>query len=111
MYCQNCGNEINDNAVVCIHCGAAVNNPNNPASNPEFQLSKTGMGVLLAILLGLIGLVIGLLIYPTGTVARSTFIKGWGITFAISAGVSILISIVYVVFIFSFLGSFGGLYY
>ncbi len=24
MYCTNCGNEINDKAVVCIHCGAAV---------------------------------------------------------------------------------------
>lgn len=24
MFCQNCGNEINDNAVVCIHCGCAV---------------------------------------------------------------------------------------
>ncbi|MBQ7546276.1 MAG: zinc-ribbon domain-containing protein [Clostridia bacterium] len=25
MYCSNCGQEINDNAAVCIHCGAAVN--------------------------------------------------------------------------------------
>ena len=24
MYCQHCGKEINDNAVVCIHCGCAV---------------------------------------------------------------------------------------
>ena len=25
MFCQNCGAEINDNAVVCIKCGCAVN--------------------------------------------------------------------------------------
>lgn len=24
MYCKNCGNEINEHAVVCIHCGCAV---------------------------------------------------------------------------------------
>lgn len=23
-YCQNCGKEINENAVVCIHCGSAI---------------------------------------------------------------------------------------
>lgn len=25
MYCANCGAEINDNAVVCVKCGCAVN--------------------------------------------------------------------------------------
>lgn len=24
MYCNNCGKEIDDNAVICIHCGAAT---------------------------------------------------------------------------------------
>ena len=27
MYCSNCGAEINDNAVVCVKCGCAVNKP------------------------------------------------------------------------------------
>ncbi|GKX67973.1 zinc ribbon domain-containing protein [Inconstantimicrobium mannanitabidum] len=26
MYCKNCGQEIDDNAAVCIHCGAATDN-------------------------------------------------------------------------------------
>ena len=25
MYCQNCGKQIDDKAVVCIHCGVATN--------------------------------------------------------------------------------------
>lgn len=25
MYCKECGKEINDKAIVCIHCGCAVN--------------------------------------------------------------------------------------
>ena len=24
MFCKNCGNEINNKAVVCVHCGVAV---------------------------------------------------------------------------------------
>ena len=24
MFCKNCGKEINDNAAVCIHCGAST---------------------------------------------------------------------------------------
>lgn len=26
MFCQNCGKEIDDKAVVCVHCGCATNN-------------------------------------------------------------------------------------
>ena len=29
MFCSNCGKEIDDKAVVCIHCGCAVNNSNS----------------------------------------------------------------------------------
>ncbi len=109
MFCQNCGKEIDDNAVVCVHCGVAVNKQANPMDNPEYQTAKTGMGILLALLLGVIGLVIGILLYPTGTYARSSFIKAWGITFGISIGVSILLSVFYVIFVFAILGSFNGL--
>ena len=27
MFCSNCGAEVNDNAVVCVKCGCAVNRP------------------------------------------------------------------------------------
>lgn len=106
MYCPNCGNQVNDNAVVCVHCGAAVGNNYNYSYNPEHQTSKTGIGVLLALVLGLIGLVIGLLLYPSNTVARNTFIKGWAITFIISFAVGILFVILYFAFVFSLLGIF-----
>lgn len=35
MYCSNCGAEVNDNAVVCIKCGCAVNQPKMPSVNGE----------------------------------------------------------------------------
>ena len=28
MFCQHCGAQINDNAVVCVKCGCAVNGTN-----------------------------------------------------------------------------------
>jgi TM2 domain-containing membrane protein YozV len=28
MFCQHCGAQINDNAVVCVKCGCAVNGAN-----------------------------------------------------------------------------------
>ena len=38
MYCSKCGNEINDQAVVCPHCGVATSNFNQsvtPATNKD----------------------------------------------------------------------------
>lgn len=33
MYCQNCGKEIADKAVVCIHCGCATQNSSDINKN------------------------------------------------------------------------------
>ena len=94
MFCKNCGKEINDNAAVCIHCGCAIEE--KPQSKPEFKEDKKGMGALLGFFLGIIGLIIGICIYPAETNARKTFIKGWAICFGIVAGISILLSIILV---------------
>ena len=102
MYCRHCGKEIDDEAIVCIHCGVQVQGAvrNSVAYNSEeYDVPKTGMGVLFSLLLGLIGLLIGILLYPSNTIARKTFIKGWVITFAICCAVAIffLLLLVFVV--------------
>jgi len=28
MYCKNCGKEIDDKAIVCVHCGVETKNMN-----------------------------------------------------------------------------------
>ncbi len=33
MFCYNCGKEIDDKAVVCIHCGVATKNMNSTDKN------------------------------------------------------------------------------
>ena len=92
MFCPKCGKEIEDDAVVCVHCGRSI--IQREADKPEHQESKTGMGVLFGLLLGLIGLIVGICIYPEGTVARKTFMKGWMITFFVSLGVYIIFIVI-----------------
>lgn len=35
MYCKNCGNEIDDNAYFCIHCGFRVGDELPPVASKE----------------------------------------------------------------------------
>lgn len=92
MFCPKCGKQIEDDAAVCIHCGRSV--AQKESDKPEHREPKTGMGVLLGLILGLIGLIIGICIYPEGTVARKTFLKGWMITFFVTLGISIILVII-----------------
>ena len=91
MYCKNCGKEVSDNAVVCIHCGCAIDK--KPVSTMSGE-SKTGLGALLGVFLGLIGLIIGLCMYPAESVERKTFVKGWGIAFTISIAIIIVLYVI-----------------
>ena len=90
MYCKKCGKEINDEAVVCIHCGCAV----AKEVEKDHNQPKNGIGFLMGFFLGIIGLIIGICLYPEGTIARKTFIKSWCITFFVSMGVGLLFYII-----------------
>ena len=92
MYCKNCGNEVNKNAVVCPCCGCSVQSDGT---------SKKGLGFVLGFFLGLIGLIIGLCMYDSTSVERKTFMKGWLISFIISIALSVIGVIIY----FAALGS------
>ena len=50
MFCSNCGKEIDDKAVVCIHCGCAT--PNTAQQKPNKSML---CAVILWLLLGGIG--------------------------------------------------------
>lgn len=54
-FCQSCGAEVNDKAVVCVKCGVAVNNARistqtGPVSDKEWLVA-----LLLAFFLGVFG--------------------------------------------------------
>lgn len=37
MYCKNCGQEIADNAAVCIHCGVSTSGQASITNNAQFH--------------------------------------------------------------------------
>ncbi len=58
MFCKNCGKEINDNAVVCPHCGVQVSNvqtTSNASSNENNTIAIVGF--VFAFLMPLVGLI------------------------------------------------------
>ncbi len=98
MYCRKCGEKIDDDAVFCMFCGSPTNelaSETKPA-NPEHDEPKTFMGVLLALVLGIWGLLIGLFMYPSGSYARKSFIRAWVTTIIVSTVIGILLAIVMV---------------
>lgn len=58
MFCKNCGKEIDDNAVVCPHCGVSVSGttPAAPATNGDAP--SMGFAVL-----GFFFPIVGLILY------------------------------------------------
>ena len=92
MFCPKCGKEVNNDAVVCVNCGCSLEQKKEDRA--EYKDSKTGLGVVLALFLGLIGLIIGLCMYPEGKKKRKTFLKAWGITFGVSVAVYVMLFII-----------------
>ena len=54
-YCSKCGQEINDEAVICVHCGCAVVGANK--ARPEADAPSAGWSIL-AWFLPVIGLIL-----------------------------------------------------
>lgn len=100
MYCKHCGQVIpNEKAIACPHCGAAIEQyiekPVEPSERKERKPGKkTAVGFFLGLFLNLIGLIIGVLMYPASSDERRTFVKGWGISLAIEVVLSVLIVII-----------------
>ena len=95
MFCKNCGKYNPDNAQSCRYCGCTtlvksvretrVNNYSNS------YVSKSAVGVLMALFLGVIGLIIGLVLYPSGTCERESFLSAWVKTYVITIIVSVVL--------------------
>lgn len=62
-FCSNCGKEINENAVICVNCGVAVN---NMVSNKKKTPGK-GLGIA-SMVLGIIAIFYGMISILMSTV-------------------------------------------
>lgn len=79
-----------DNEIIISKCSESdivtrelIKSQINQSVNNQYNVTKIEIGVLSSLFLGLLGLIIGICLYPSGTLARTTFIKGWLITYII----------------------------
>ena len=98
MFCSKCGKEINEEAVVCIHCGCAVEN--NKVSTVAADAPNMGWAVL-GFFIPLVGLILYLVNKDTYPLKAKSAGKGALIGFC----VSIAFSIIYGAIMGSFIGS------
>lgn len=55
MYCKNCGNEISDQAAICLKCGVATGSRALNNTLGEMNKSKTSY-IVMGLLLGSLGI-------------------------------------------------------
>lgn len=109
MICKKCGKYNPDYAQACMYCGGALatreelkqsgfyDSPTWKQTNQQqykYGQSKTGVGVLLSLFLGILGLIIGLLLYPSGSYERETFISGWLKCFIVCIIIGVILGVV-----------------
>lgn len=108
MFCKNCGNQIDDNAVVCPHCGCATDNfnqnhrPNTPAPR-EDDAPNAGFAVL-SFFVPIVGLILYLVWNDTMPMRARSCGKGAIIGFIVWLILGIIF-IVSTVLIFAHIGS------
>lgn len=88
MYCRHCGQEIDDQAVVCPHCGVATQ-----TTPPVIDNGGIGWGIL-GCCIPLVGLILWLVWKDT----KPKTAKALGIGALVSVGIGILYYIFVMVF-------------
>lgn len=97
-FCSKCGKEINEEAVVCVHCGCAIDQRKTAAAANDAP--NTGWAVL-GFFIPLVGLILYLVNKDTSPLKAKSAGKGALIGFC----VSLVFSIIYGAVIGSLVGS------
>ncbi|MDO4757369.1 MAG: zinc-ribbon domain-containing protein [Parabacteroides sp.] len=84
-YCQHCGAEVNENAVVCVKCGCSIQQANNAPAKEVDNSVSAGL-VILAVLIPLFGIIY----WPVKAKERPKCARACGIAAIISWVVYIL---------------------
>ena len=98
MFCSKCGKEVNDEAIVCVHCGCAIENKKAPVVNSG-DAPNTGFAVL-GFFIPLVGLILYLVNKDTAPLKAKSAGKGALIGFC----VSLVFSIIYGAIVGSLIG-------
>ena len=102
MYCNHCGQEIDDNAVVCVKCGCET----GKKKNAETDAPSAGYWIL-----GFLIPIVGLIIYLTQKNEYPQRSKSAGQGALWSVIISVVISVIYGIVVGSMLGGMVGVSY
>ena len=91
MFCSKCGKEIDDEAVVCVHCGCAVNS--KPATGVG-DAPDTGYAIL-----GFFFPIVGLILYLVNKDTYPLKAKSAGKGALISVIIGVVLYVLYIVLI------------
>ncbi len=108
MYCKNCGSQIADQAVYCVHCGTATDVGFSVPSQPALCEKRTNGFAVAGFVLALVGLllcnisILGLIFSCIGLVNSKTYGSGKGLSIAglVISVIAFVILLVVVIFIF-----------
>ena len=96
MYCNNCGKEVNDKAVVCINCGCAIESAKN-SSAAQATNDNGGIGWwLLGFLIPLVGLIVYLVFAESRPKTAKKAGSGALVKVILSIGFTLLCVIIYI---------------
>lgn len=105
MYCKKCGKYNPDKETKCKYCGGDLSVSEIYRCNHEVNnTDRFWFGVCMALLLGIVGLIIGLYKYEDGY-SRESFIKGWTRCFFITLAISLFLVIICFIELAPFLSS------
>ena len=110
MYCSNCGNQIDDNAAVCIHCGAPTGRAQyqqQPAQQPAQSNTLAIVGFVFAFLIPIVGLICSIVGLKNAPQFNGNG-KGLAIAGIIISAIDIVVYIIVVVVCVSILGAAAG---
>ncbi len=102
-YCPYCGEKLNQNQEVCLHCGKVINKNNK-------NVSVTDSGSIGWALLGFFVPIAGLILYLIWQDSYPKNAKNAGLGALISVGVAIVLTIVWFI-ILIFIISMGGAFW
>ena len=98
MFCKNCGKEVNDNAVICPHCGVQLAQLKGGKAEEESKANNSMaiIGFVLSFFISIAGLICSIIAYKK---CRDEGLSGKGFAIAgiaISAA-SMVIAFIYII--------------
>ena len=107
MFCKNCGQELNEQAVICPHCGVATDNYAKTTAVPEQKNTLALVGFILSFFVSLAGLIVSIIAYKN---AKKPEFNGDGKSFAlagiiisaVSMGIGLIGGIIYSILFVNF---------